>query len=355
MRILITGICGFIGKAITHGLRENCEKVEIVGIDNLLRAGSELNRRHLKKLGIRFFHADIRNASDLDELPICDVVIDAAANPSVVAGVNGLASSRQVIEHNLVGTFNILELCRRWSSKLILLSTSRVYSIKALTSIAMKVKDHAFIPVAQKDSGSGISAAGIGESFSTEPPLSLYGTSKRASELLAVEYSEAFDFPLYINRCGVLAGSGQFGKADQGIFSYWIHAYCHQEPLKFIGFRGSGHQVRDCLHPDDLTRLIQKQLKDPSSKKRSALNISGGIENSISLYQLNQWCVQRFGKRKVDKNKQDRAFDIPWLVLDNRKAKKIWNWQPTKDLNLILEEIALHAEQNPNWLQYTSD
>ena len=49
------------------------------------------------------------------------------------------------------------------------------------------------------------------------------GASKLASEQLILEYGNSFDFPVWINRCGVLAGAGQFGKADQGIFSYWIH------------------------------------------------------------------------------------------------------------------------------------
>jgi CDP-paratose 2-epimerase len=64
--------------------------------------------------------------------------------------------------------------------------------------------------------------------------------------------AKAFDFPVHVNRCGVLAGAGQFGKADQGIFAFWVHSYRNKRPLKFIGFDGAGHQVRDCLHPSDL-------------------------------------------------------------------------------------------------------
>ena len=66
---------------------------------------------------------------------------------------------------------------------------------------------------------------GVAETFSTDPPLSLYGTTKRASEHLTLEYAEAFDMPVWVNRCGVLAGGGQFGRADQGVFSYWIHRW----------------------------------------------------------------------------------------------------------------------------------
>ncbi len=53
----------------------------------------------------------------------------------------------------------------------------------------------------------------------------MYGSTKLASEIVALEYGEAFGFPVWINRCGVLAGAGQFGTPDQGIFSYWINAH----------------------------------------------------------------------------------------------------------------------------------
>ena len=106
----------------------------------------------------------------------------------------------------------------------------------------------------------GVSAHGIAENFSTTPPLSLYGSSKLASECVALEYGETFEFPVWINRCGVLAGAGQFGRADQGIFSFWINAYLRRAPLRYIGFDGAGHQTRDCLHPRDLLPVLQKQM-----------------------------------------------------------------------------------------------
>jgi len=77
-----------------------------------MRPGSETNRLKLKRAGIRVIHGDVRQASDFETLPDVDWVIDAAANPSVMAGVDGRSSSRQLVEHNLCGTLNILEYCR---------------------------------------------------------------------------------------------------------------------------------------------------------------------------------------------------------------------------------------------------
>ena len=121
MRVLITGICGFVGATLARGLRESSPDLEIIGIDNFIRAGSETNREPLRRLGVTVRHGDLRNASDLEALPRCDWIIDAAANPSVLAGVDGKSSSRQLIEHNLIGTLNVLELAKSWRSGIIML------------------------------------------------------------------------------------------------------------------------------------------------------------------------------------------------------------------------------------------
>ena len=251
-----------------------------------------------------------------------------------------------MIEHNLIGTVNLLEYCKTHGAGFSLLSTSRVYSIAGLTRLKLKIKDHAYRPAAQKVRGLG--AAGVSEEFSTEPPLSLYGVAKRASEQLALEYGSSFGFPVYINRCGVLAGAGQFGKPDQGIFSFWIHSYRWKKPLHYIGFDGQGHQVRDCLHPRDLVPLLLRQMK--MGKGSGVCNVGGGMASSLSLRQLTDWCAKRFGPHRIGSNRQRRAFDLPWVVLDASLAKEKWKWQPSTKVESILEEIAVHAEMHPDWL-----
>lgn len=353
MRILITGICGFAGYTIARGFRDFRPSWEIYGIDNLVRAGSELNRLSLKKMGVRFYHGDIRNFSDLQILPRCDWIVDAAANPSVLAGVNNLTSSRQLIEHNMLGTVQILEWARNNSAGLIILSTSRVYSICALSAIPMHVQGNRFVPDL-KTPITGIGTEGVTEAFSTDPPLSLYGASKRASEILALEYANAFQLPVFINRCGVLAGPNQFGRGDQGIFSFWIHSWFRKRPLKYIGFGGSGFQVRDCLHARDLVPLLITQLENHRADIPRVLNVSGGLRQSASLRELSLWCEERFGPHIVDSEENNRPYDVPWLVLDANEAAKIWNWSPQVSLEDTWEEIAQHAQQNPDWLEITS-
>src|ERR1035438_3512146 len=178
MKLLITGICGFAGSSLAEYFLERREGVELWGIDNLMRPGSETNRARLRKLGANVVHGDIRVASDFEALPKVDWVIDPAANPSVLAGLQAGFSSRQLFEHNLGSIVNVLEFCKRHSAGLILLSSSRVYSVAALSSLPLKTAAGAFVLDASKPLPHDVSAEGIGRDFSTTPPISLYGATK---------------------------------------------------------------------------------------------------------------------------------------------------------------------------------
>jgi CDP-paratose 2-epimerase len=194
-----------------------------------------------------------------------------------------------------------------------------------------------------------VSAAGIDEDFSTQAPISLYGATKLASERLAQEYAAGFGVPVWINRCGVMAGAGQFGTAEQGIFSYWIHAHSSRRALKYLGFGGKGYQVRDALHPLDLARMVDLQLR--TAGPGTLLNVSGGLANSMSLGQLTAWCDQRFGPHCPIPDGSERLYDVPWLILDSKKAMSTTSWKPQISLERILEDIADHAVANPDWLR----
>lgn len=364
MKVLITGICGFVGSSIAREIRRSFPEWDLVGIDNFSRPGSQLNKTLIEdKLGIQLVTGDIRFEKDINKLPACDWVIDAAAIPSVLAGVDGKTSSRELIEHNLYGTINLLEYCKRHEAGFILLSTSRVYSIPGLAGLEMDVVEDEsgvgrFVPRRDQAFPFGISGAGVSEKYTIAPPVSLYGSTKVASEHLALEYGETYGFPVWINRCGVMAGAGQFGHPAQGIFAYWIHSFREGRPLKYIGFGGKGLQVRDCLHPADLVDLIDLQMREThDGKKPRIINTSGGINNSISLVQLSEWCSRRFPKTSntVVSDLTPRPFDIPWMVLDSKLAGEIWNWQPAIDLEAICREIADWAEKNPQWLNISEE
>jgi CDP-paratose 2-epimerase len=351
MRILITGACGFVGSALVESLLERVEGARIVGFDNLMRPGAETNKSRLERLGVEFVHGDLRLASDVEGLAACDWVIDAAANPSVLAGLSGTGSSRRLWEHNLGAVGNVLEYCREHKAGLLMLSSSRVYSIEALKAVPLRVVDGAFAVDQRREMAAGLRAEGIGEEFSTAAPISLYGATKLAAETMALEYGAAFDFPVWVTRCGVLAGAGQFGTAAQGIFAYWVNAHLRRKPIKYIGFAGTGHQTRDAFHPHDLAALLVAQMGTTRKNGRRIYTAGGGAGNAMSLAQLTAWCNERFGAHAPAVDTAERTYDIPWVAMDSSRAIKDFGWRIETPLGAILDGIAQHAREHPEWLE----
>ena len=150
--------------------------------------------------------------------------------------------------------------------------------------------------------------------------------------------------PFLINRCGLLSGSGQFYKADQGIISYWINSWKKNKKLSYINFGERGYQVRDCLHPLDLGNLIKKQINFISRKKLKSkiFNVSGGFLSSFSIKELSLWCEKNISPKKIGRNKINRPFDLKWLILDNTKVRKVFKWHIKYSKYKIFQQINLN-------------
>lgn len=344
-RLLILGGAGFVGSSLAVGLKINNPNREIVCFDNLRRRGSELNLSRLRHHGVLFVHGDIRCPTDLDVGTIGSpqVIIDCSAEPAVLAGVT---SPEYVLQTNLGGTINVLELCRRISARMLFLSTSRVYSIAAINRLNLTEQTTRY-SLSPAQTEPGVSQDGISEEFSTRGSRSLYGTTKLASELLIEEYRASFGVGAIVNRCGVLTGPWQMGKVDQGVFVLWMAAHYFRKRLEYIGFGGMGKQVRDLLHVEDLLSLIEHQLGNFDALDGELFNVGGGPECSLSLLETTLLCREISGRQtEVGRSAQDRPADIALFITDNHRVTTKTGWVPKRTPRSTLQDIFDWIQQN---------
>jgi CDP-paratose 2-epimerase len=303
------------------------------------------------KFRIRFIHGDIRSPEDLADIKNIDLIIDASAEPSVLAEIH--SSPLPVIQNNLIGAVNILELAKRCDAKLVFLSTSRVYSIGQLNNIIWSEEPTRF-KISENQVMNGVSEYGINEELQTSGSRSFYGATKLASELFIEEYGNFAGVDYIINRCGVvIAGPGQMGKADQGVVSLWAARHFWNSPLKYIGFGGSGKQLRNILHIDDLSSLIMHQIKNFDQLKGNLFNVGGGRDNAISLVELTTLC-QKVTRNTVPIGKEvfDREADVRCYATDNQKVNSMTGWSPKKSVEVIVKDIVDWLSANKNDLEF---
>ena len=346
---LITGGCGFVGSNLAILFKLKYPSASIIALDNLKRQGSELNIKRLKEHEIQFIHGDIRNKEDFDYLPKIDILIECAAEPSVLSGID--TTPDYVLNTNLVGTINCLNFAKKNKAKFIFLSTSRVYPIKTLNQIKYKIEETRF-SIENNQSLKGVSKNGINESFGIDGARSFYGTSKLSSEMIIQEYNEFYNLNTIINRCGVLTGPWQMGKIDQGVVVLWIAKHFWKKELNYIGFGGEGKQVRDILHINDLFKLLDIQTNNFTKYNGKTFNVGGGNDISVSLSELTEICENVTGNKiQINKIQNNRSADIPIYISDNSKVQELSSWKPKHTPNQIVFDIFKWLKSNQSILK----
>jgi len=349
MTILITGGAGFVGSSLAIEFKQRNKDERVIAFDNLRRRGSELSITRLKNNGIEFIHGDIRNKEDFDPIGKIDTLIECSAEPSALAGYN--SSPDYVINTNLTGTINCLEYARKNQSKFVFLSSSRVYPIKPINNLSYIEKETRFDLTDNQDI-IGASHDGISEKFPLEGTRTLYGATKLCSELIIREYVEMYGLKAIIDRCGVLTGSWQMGKVDQGVIVLWVARHLYGQPLTYIGYGGKGKQVRDILHVKDLYRLLEIQLADIDEYNGEIFNVGGGCERSVSLLELTRFCEKYTGKTvPIHSDYNDRAGDIRIYITDNSKVTNRTGWKPTIGVEQIIQELSDWINSNDKMLR----
>jgi len=338
MKILITGGCGFVGSNLAVLFKQHLTESEVYCLDNLSRRGSEINLQKVLAAGGQFIHGDVRIKSDFDRIPKVDIVIDAAAEPSVLAGkVPG--ELENLIDTNLNGTINTLYFAKRHQSAIIFLSTSRVYPYDTLAKAKLISTPKRF-NISNDQAILGLSEQGVAENYPLEGLRSLYGATKLASEYFIQEFANNFGLPAIINRCGVLSGPYQMGKIDQGVIVLWMAKHFWKGRLGYIGYGGLGQQARDVLHVRDLFRLVKWQIANLGLLKGQIYNVGGGLDNTVSLSELTDLCSKITGNNiEIGSSLENRPGDLPIYVTDNRKITNFSGWKPEINVETLLKEV----------------
>jgi len=324
MKILITGGCGFIGSNLSIFLKEKIKNVKITSVDNLSRKGSRLNHKRLSQKKIKNFKSDIGKSNKLTRFPKFDLIIHCAAEPAIEASRKKVD---EVFNSNLIGTFNILKKCAKDKSNIIYLSSSRVYAMKNL----FKLKKN----------------SSVREDFNVENSKSIYGFTKLSSELLIKEYSYLHNIKYIINRVALVSGPWQFGKQDQGFVSLWVWRHLNRLKLSYIGFGGTGRQVRDVLHIQDLCELILLQIQKFKKINNKLMNVGGGKRNSLTLLQLTGLSKHvTKNKIKISSVKKTSPYDVPYFVTNTDYVTKLYKWKPKRNLKKIVADLYFWMKPN---------
>lgn len=326
MKIIVTGGCGFVGSNICEFLKNL--SFEVISVDNLSKIYSKLNLKRLNNLNIKNYNIDISNKNKFTKLNYkSDIIIDCCADPAVESSRKDILKN---LRNNLITTYNVLEKAKKDNSKIIFLSTSRIYPIKDSNK-----KFNLFLKKKKKIL--------FNEDSNIIGPKTIYGFSKLASEMLIKEYNYAFNIDYLINRCGLITGPWQFGKVEQGLVSLWLWKHLNKDHnLYYKGYNGSGNQIRDILFINDLCQLVYLQIKKFKKIKNQTFCVGGGIKNSVSLKKLTKICQEvTNNKLKIKYDLNTSIYDIPFYVTSLDKVKKYYNWYPRTDLRnglyIILE------------------
>lgn len=321
MKLLITGGCGFLGSNLASDALARCD--ELIVFDNLYRNGSRDNLVWLQNKGeFRFEHGDIRNQNDITRL-IRETKPDAIFHlAGQVAMTTSIANPRMDFEVNVMGTHNLLEAVRQYApnATVVYSSTNKVYGdLEQYTYCETETRYECI----EHPNG-----------FDETTPLefhSPYGCSKGAADQYMLDYARIFGLKTVVFRHSSMYGGRQFSTYDQG----WVGWFCQKAAETRVGslkepftISGTGKQVRDVLHADDMKRLYMAAVSNIDKARGQAFNVGGGIGNSLSLLELFQLLEGLIGTKINYSKLPARESDQRVFVADISKAGEVLGWRP---------------------------
>jgi UDP-glucose 4-epimerase len=312
MKVLVTGVAGFIGSHLAGRLLQ--EGFQVIGIDSFLDNYSRKikgnNLRGLFNNKFSFIEGSIFELDLKEILKKVDTVFHQAAIPGVRTSWG--KEFYKYLENNVLATQILLESCKDLKiKKFIYASSSSVYG------------DSDELPIKET---------------STTKPVSPYGVSKLAGEHLAILYFKEYGIPTVSLRYFTVYGPRQ--RPDMG-FHKFIIAILSRKQIEIFG---SGDQTRDFTFIDDVVEA--NLLASNKGREGEVYNIGGG--NRIELIQAIKAIEEVSGKQCDLKFTESQKGDVKRTYADISKAKMDFDYNPKIDINKGLEK---HYE----WLRENLD
>jgi len=318
MKILVTGGCGFLGSHICEYYKKMGE--EVVSFDNLtkhelIRTGYDVegarfyNWNVLKGMGVSLIKGDIRDKEELSEAAKgCDYIVHTAAQPAMTISIE---NPKLDFTTNVVGTFNVLEIARRYDIPVVNCSTIHVYGNKI--NETLKEDEKRFIREPPEIDENHPILQG------TITPLH---ASKRSAEIYVQAYIDTYGLEAATFRLTGMYGPRQFGGEDHG----WVANFAIRTLLRLpIKIFGTDKQVRDILYVEDAVRAFDAFYK---SREPGIYNIGGGVKNIISLRECLELIRRITGIEQDIRFEPARPGDLWYFVCDITKAKEKLKWEP---------------------------
>lgn len=318
MKLLITGGAGFIGSNFVRYILEKYADYRVLNLDKLTYAGNLENLSGLENdPRHEFIQGDICEAGAVGDAlrKGVEAVINFAAESHVDRSI---LESSQFIRTNIVGTHNLLELCRKNRiGRFIQISTDEVYG--------------------------SLGPSGLFTESSPLLPNSPYAASKASADLLVRSYHSTHGFPGIITRCSNNYGPYQF---PEKLLPLLISNAMSEMPLPIYG---DGCNVRDWIHVRDHCAAVDAVLH----KGRS-----GEIYNIGARQELPNLEIARLVLQLLDKDEslitfvEDRPGHDRRYAIDSSKAERQLNWRPRIRFDDGLKETVEWYCRNAPWVEH---
>lgn len=316
MKILITGVAGFIGFHLAKRMLEL--GYEVVGIDNINNYYDvSLKYNRLIDSGITAFNADsglmvhstkyplyrfqkmeLENQGDLFRLFESEQ-FDLVCNLAAQAGVRySLENPKAYIDSNITGFLNILEACRKFTpAHLVYASSSSVYG----NSVEMPLS------INQK----------------TDAPISLYAATKKSNELMAHAYSYLFGIPATGLRFFTVYGP--WGRPDMAYYAF-TKAILEGKAIKVFN---QGDLYRDFTYIDDIIDGITKVINCQFDEKPRGANVYNiGNSTPVSLIYFIETLEEIIGKKAIKNFYPMQPGDVYKTYADISVLKRNFGYKP---------------------------